>query len=291
MCAQGASGERFKRGAVRCICGWCWSVSTVYFSEGGDRERFVDRVFGVFAESLRAAKKVFVKPNVVSYEPYPTTTHPEMLEAVLKQLGGCEFAVGDAPAIDAGRSGEILQKSPLNEVCSRYGVKLLNLYSEKMKTVHGPRGYRVKVSTLPLACDFVISLPVLKVHGMVGLSGALKNQFGYLSKQDRLLMHCKIKSIYKGIAEVNVAVPTNLFIIDAVETMIKAQECRHGGCPAKLDTMIAGTDPVSLDLFGLQILQKLEPEFEHVKNQALKYIELASDYGLGIKDFGTKEVQ
>ena len=212
-----------------------------------------------------------------------------MLEAVLKQLGGCEIVVGDAPAIDAGRSSRILEKSPLNEVCGRFGLKLLNLYSEKMKTMQSPRGYKIKVSTLPLACDFVISLPVLKIHGMVGLSGALKNQFGYLSKKDRFLMHCKIKDINKGIAEVNAAIKTDLFIVDAVETMIKAQECRHGGCPAKLNTMIAGTDPVSLDLFGLQLLKKLEPKFEYKKSQAMKYIEYSSDYGLGNKDFTTKE--
>ena len=136
-----------------------------------------------------------------------------------------------------------------------------------------------------------ISLPVLKVHGTVGLSGALKNQFGYLSRRDRFLMHCKVKSINKGIAEVNAAVPTNLFIVDAVETMIKAQECRHGGCPAGLNTMIAGTDPVSLDLFGLELLKRLEPRFEHKKNQASTYIEYASEYGLGTRDYTPIEIQ
>jgi uncharacterized protein (DUF362 family) len=266
-------------------------MSTVYFSETDNREHFVGQILKIFAARLQKAKKVFVKPNIVSYESYPTTTHPEVLEAVLKWLGGCELVVGDAPAIDAGRSSRILQKSPLNEVCERYGVRLVNLYTEKMKTVKSPRGYKVKVSALPLACDFVISLPVLKVHGMVGLSGALKNQFGYLSRQDRFLMHCKVKNINKGIAEVNAAVPTNLFIVDAVETMIKSQECRHGGCPAKLNTMIAGIDPVSLDIFGLQLLKKLEPRFELKKNQALKYIEYASGYGLGMKDFTVEEFQ
>ena len=267
------------------------TMSTVYFSQNGNREHFVGQIFDIFAASLQKVKKVFVKPNIVSYEPYPTTTNPEVLEAVLKRLSGLEVVVGDAPAIDAGRSSRILQKSTLNKVCERYGVKLVNLYSERMKTIQSLRGYKVKVSVLPLGCDFVVSLPVLKVHGMVGLSGALKNQFGYLSRQDRLLMHCKVKSIDKGIAEVNAAVPTNLFIIDAVETMIKAQECRHGGCPAKLNTMIAGTDPVSLDLFGLQLLRGVEPKFEYKKNQALKYIEYASDYGLGIKEFTVNEVQ
>jgi uncharacterized protein (DUF362 family) len=267
------------------------TMSTVYFSQKDNRDHFVGRIFEIFDTSLKKAKTVFVKPNIVSYEPYPTTTHPEVLEAVLKRLGSCEVVVGDAPAIDAGRSSRILQKSPLSEVCERYSIKLVNLYSEKMKTIKSSRGYKVKVSVLPLECDFVISLPVLKIHGMVGLSGALKNQFGYLSKQDRLLMHCKVKSINKGIAEVNAAVPTNLFIIDGVETMINAQECRHGGCPAKLNTMIAGTDPVSTDLFGLQCLKGLEPEFEHKNNQASKYIEYASNYGLGVKDFTAREFQ
>jgi uncharacterized protein (DUF362 family) len=265
-------------------------MSTVYFSENDNREQFVDKIFDAFAAQLDKAKKVFVKPNIVSYEPYPTTTHPEVLEAVLKRLGDREVVVGDAPAIDTGKTSKILQKSPLNEVCSRYGVKLMNLYSENMKTVQSPRGYKVKVSALPLACDFVISIPVLKIHGMVGLSGALKNQFGYLSRPDRFLMHCKIKNINKGIAEVNAAVHTDVFIVDAVETMIKAQECRHGGCPAKLNTMIAGTDPVSLDLFGLQLLKRLEPKFEHKNCQASKYIEYASSYGLGMKNFNVKEV-
>ena len=136
----------------------------------------------------------------------------------------------------------------------------------------------------------MISIPVLKVHGTVGLSGALKNQFGYLSRKDRLLMHCKVKNINKGIAEVNAAVSTNLFIVDGVETMVKAQECRHGGCPTQLNAMMAGNDPVSLDLFGLQLLKRLEPKFEDKKNQAMRYIEYAASYGLGIKDFEIKSI-
>ena len=262
--------------------------SAVYFSENCSREHFVGQIMEVYKSPLQRVKKVFVKPNIVSYEAYPTTTHPEVLEAVLKRLSNHEVVVGDAPAFDAGRSNKILQKSPLRKVCDAHGVKFVNLYSEEMKIVQSPRGYKVKVSTLPLSCDFVISLPVLKVHGVVGLSGALKNQFGYLSRKDRILMHCKVKSLNKGIAEVNAAIPTNLFIVDAVQTMIRSQECRHGGCPVQLNAMIAGTDPVSLDLFGLQLLKQLEPKFEEKKNQALRYIEYAAKYGLGIKDFEIK---
>jgi uncharacterized protein (DUF362 family) len=265
-------------------------LSTLYSSENCGRKQFVRKILKIYSSSMLNSKKVFVKPNIVSYEGYPTTTHPEVLEAVLEGLAGYKVIVGDAPAIDAGRSNKILQKSPLRKVCDAFGVKLVNLYSEKMKTVRTPRGYKIRVSILPLSCDFVISLPVLKIHGMVGLSGALKNQFGYLSRRDRLLMHCKVKDIDKGIAEANSAVPTSLFIVDAVETMIGAQECRHGGCPAQLKVMMAGTDPVSLDLFGLQMLKRLEPRFEDKNNQALRYIDHAVSYGLGVRNFEVKSI-
>jgi uncharacterized protein (DUF362 family) len=99
-------------------------------------------------------------------------------------------------------------------------------------------------------------------------------------------MHAKFKDIHKGIAEVNAAIPTNLFIVDAIDTLTKAQECRHGGCPAKLGTMISGTDPVSLDDYGRQLLQKVDPHLP--KN--IKYIEYAQQYGIGTKNYTTTKI-
>jgi uncharacterized protein (DUF362 family) len=239
---------------------------------------------------LKKAKKIFVKPNIVSYESYPTTTHPDVLGAVLTRLVDNDVVVGDGPAVDAGRSGKILEKSPLRDVCDSHGVSLVNLYSEKMRNVESSRGYRFRMSTLPLECNLVISLPVLKVHNMVGMSGALKNQFGYFSRRDRILMHARLKSITKGIAEVNAAVSKSLFIVDAVETMVKAQECRHGGCAAPLGVMLGGADPVSLDCFGLQLLEKVEPNFEGRKLKCMRYIDYASEYGVGSKNFDLLQV-
>ncbi len=255
-------------------------VSLVYYCETCNRRDFVAKTLEIFKEQLENAKRIFVKPNIVSSEPYPTTTHPEVLDSLLSWLSSREIVVGDGPAVDAGRSDKVLRNTPLREICENHNVSLVNLYSGLMKRVKSKRGYRIKVSAIPLSCDFVTSVPVLKVHNTCGLSGALKNQFGYLSRLDRVLMHARLKNIQKGIAEVNAAVPTNLFIVDAVQTMVKAQECRHGGCPAELGVMIAGADPVSLDCFGLDLLQKVEPELV-AKKSNMKYIDYASDYGVG----------
>jgi uncharacterized protein (DUF362 family) len=259
-------------------------LSIVYYSETPNRKDFVTKIFDIFKSQLENTKRIFIKPNIVSSEPYPTTTHPEVLDTLLSQLSNHDVIVGDGPAVDAGRSNEVLRNAPLRQVCEKHSINLANLYSGPMKTVTSKRGYTVKVSAIPFSCDYVISLPVLKVHNSCGLSGALKNQFGYLSKLDRILMHTKLKNIQKGIAETNTAIHTNLFIVDAVQTMIKAQECRHGGCPAPLGTMIAGTDPVSLDTYGLQLLEKIEPQLREKKSN-IKYIDYAAEYGVGKTDY------
>lgn len=263
--------------------------NVIYCDHTSDRKGFVSKVLEKFREQLENAKRIFVKPNIVSQEHYPTTTHPEVLDALLKELSNHEIIVGDGPAVDAGRADTVLRKTPLREVCEKHGVRLINLYSEPMKHVKSERGYSIRVSTAPFSCDFVISVPVLKIHNSCGISGALKNQFGYLSRLDRILMHTKLKDIQKGIAEVNAAIHTNLFIVDAVETMVKAQECRHGGCPADLGVMMAGADPVSLDSYGIDLLQKVEPELRARKSN-MKYIEFASDYGLGKKEYEIREI-
>lgn len=262
-------------------------TTIVYYSETSQRKEFTLRVLELFNSSLKEAKKILVKPNIVSAEPYPTTTHPEVLDTVLSRLSDREVLVGDAPAVDAGRSKKIFEKTPLKEVCDIHGVRLVNFYAEKMKTVRSSRGYKIRVSTVPFLCDFVISLPVLKFHSMLDLSGALKNQFGYLSRTDRILMHTKIKNIDKGIAEVNAAVPPSLFIVDAVETMVKAQECRHGGCPAELGFMMAGVDPVSLDCCGFDVLQKVEPKLKGKTCEDVEYLNYAIEYGVGSMSFET----
>ena len=264
-------------------------MSVVYYRETYNRSDFVVKTLERFRERLEKANKIFVKPNIVSTEPYPTTTHPEVLDALLTSLSDREVVVGDGPAVDAGRSDNVLRNTPLRQICEKHNTHLVNLYSKPMKYLKSKRGNTIKVSVVPLLCDFVISTTVLKVHNTCGMSGALKNQFGYLSRLDRILMHMRLKNIHKGIAEVNVAIPGNLFIIDAVQTMIKAQECRHGGCPAELGVMISGADPVSLDCYGLELLQEVEPELKK-KDSNLKYIEHASEYGVGNIDYEVHKI-
>ncbi|MHA1428453.1 MAG: DUF362 domain-containing protein, partial [Candidatus Helarchaeota archaeon] len=75
-------------------------VETIYFAkfeEGMEkREEFTRKILETFKDQIQG--KVFIKPNMVSYEDYPTTTHPAILETVITWLQdhGHEIICGDA---------------------------------------------------------------------------------------------------------------------------------------------------------------------------------------------------
>ena len=253
----------------------------VYLRKTDDRRGFVRSVVKEFWALLCEAESVFIKPNIVSYEPYPTTTHPDVLAALLELLPNSRVVVGDGPAFDAGSADKLLEQHPLRDVCREFGVPLVNLYRLGMESRASSRGFSVKLSTYPAKFDLVISLPVLKEHMVCGITGALKNQFGLLARFERIKMHTGIKNIHRSIAELNAILTPDLFIVDAVETLLVAQEVRHGGHRTRLGYMLAGVDPVALDSVGVRLLAEVDPDMQGVKPEDIPHLQHAIKYGLG----------
>jgi uncharacterized protein (DUF362 family) len=124
-------------------------MSTVYLRQGDDREAFIGKSFQHFDIRGKAeGKSVLLKPNIVSHEPYPTTTHPDTVETCIKLLQGVasNVVVADGPAWDAGDSEFILENHPLKASCDKFKVPLLDLHSKvrKIKT----RSLELEVSQL-----------------------------------------------------------------------------------------------------------------------------------------------
>ena len=290
-------------------------MSTVFYRRTHERGAFVHKILEIFREKTADRKKIFLKPNLVSHEDYPTTTHPETLRAVLEELADRTIIMGDAAAVDLMDAEEALRQHPLSQLGRDLGIPLVDLYQTTQVDRTSPRGYSLKISSLPLDCDYVISLPILKVHLLCDITGALKNQFGYLAKEERLRLHYRpdlppemkegfqllaqslgintpleSKDLAQGIAEVNAIAPAQLFIVDAVETLLQANEQRHGGTRAELGLLLAGTDPVALDCYGLKLLQEMEPKLKGKNPEDIDYLRLAIAYGLGSPEFQLVEV-
>lgn len=252
-----------------------------YIRKTVDRVGFTREVMEKFADEINAAGRILIKPNIVSHEHYPTTTHPDLLDAILDLLDGRDVAVGDGMAVDVVATRTALNKHPLSRVCEKRGVPMLDMHQGGSLKLKSPRKYSFSMSRLPKNFDYVISLPVLKVHSICTMTGALKNQFGYFTKGERIKMHSRLKDINKAIAEVNAMVPADLFIIDAVTTLVGTNEVRHGGRPSELGYMLAGKDPVALDAKGLELLQTVEDKLWGLEAMDVPYIRYAMEYGVG----------
>lgn len=257
-------------------------MSVVYLIRGEDREAFVRTVFQqVEVQRKATGKQILLKPNIVSHESYPTTTHPTILETCLRLLlpVAKKVLVAEGSAWDAGDSKSIIEGHPLRQSCDKFDITITDLSIEGVRKVK-TQSFELEVSQMAFECDFILSLPVLKSHGICGLTGALKNQLGFLSVAEKRRLH-RDRDVHKVIAELNQVVKPDLYIVDAVQTLINTNEVRHGGQHRTLGYMLAGTDPVSLDVAGLELLKEVEPKLRDKHFGDIPHLRYAVNLGVG----------
>jgi uncharacterized protein (DUF362 family) len=283
-------------------------VSEIFWQITDNRMRFTERIVLKFLKDIRGKRKIFVKPNIVSSELSPTTTHPDVLRYVLKNLpGDAEIIIADGPAVDAGSPDKVIKNHPLAKVCKNFDLELQNIYDLGFKKVRTKSGFDLEVSRVALECDYMISLPVMKAHCIknIGITGALKNNFGLLAAKERISLHAScvqpvrfLKRLAKRKKEMNLAIAElnrirkpDLFIVDMVDTLIRANEVRHGGVSKHVGLMLAGKDPVALDCFGLEILKKFDPGLMNKKPEDIPSINYALRLGVGKRKFKKTEIK
>ena len=257
-------------------------------AEGATKYDLVARALDQFSDEIASATSIFIKPNLVSKEPYPTTTDPQLLDTVLDFLSDHALMVGDGPAFDAPLNAFFDRKTrgvttnhPLKRVCDERGVKFTNLNKGPFEKRRSDRGFTLSLSTVPQSFDLKISLPVLKTHAICTLTGAVKNQFGLVKPIERARLHVSGLNLHKSIAETAALEPFDIFTVDVAETLVNAQELRHGGRKAHLGYVLAGTDPVAIDCAGLELLRTVDGKLAGKTIENIPHLAFAESYGVG----------
>jgi uncharacterized protein (DUF362 family) len=144
--------------------------------------------------------------------------------------------------------------------------------------------------TLTRACDAVINLPVLKDHGIVGVTMAMKNMFGAIHNPNKY--HLNVGDPY-------VADVSTLPILrqKARLTICDATTAQYEGGPSfmpqwswRFNGLLVSRDPVALDYTGWQVIEKKRSEkgMKSLKEvgRAPAYIATAADaqHRLGTND-------
>jgi len=167
--------------------------------------------------------KVLIKPNLLTPMPpdHLTCTHPLVVRAVCEYLldSGAEVCVGDSPTF--GKAVNIAQSIGLTSTLEDLPVTIVNL--DQPKLVRFSFGGRVPVSRIALESDFIVSVPKLKAHHQMRITGAVKNVYGCVSGLGKPILHVlhgdRGDRWENMILEIRQQLPPSVSLIDAIKAM------------------------------------------------------------------------
>lgn len=206
----------------------------------GGAERFV-----------RAGERILLKPNllVASAPEDAITTHPSVFAAVARHLAaaGATLSYGDSPAFGSGRAAA--RKAGIVAAAEALGVARADF--NEARTVSFTEGRLIKqfeVAASVLDADRIVSLPKMKTHALVRMTGAVKNQFGCIPGVRKGAFHARVpdaEHFAQMLVDLNRLLRPRLFVMDGIVAM--EGNGPRGGDPRAMNVLLLSDDPVALD--------------------------------------------
>jgi len=201
-------------------------------------------LIGGLSSFIDKEDKVLIKPNMLSGRPPEdnVNTHPEVVRAVVrlvKECGGYP-AIGDNPG-GSLNAEEAYQSSGMARVAYEEGIECLK--SNDVRIVNG-----LPISSYFFDYDKIISLPKMKTHSLMLITGAIKNMFGAVSGLNKSECHRRFplpEDFVHILVDAFTAVRPDLVLMDGIVAMDgdgpASGRLRHAGI------LIAGEDSVAVD--------------------------------------------
>lgn len=214
---------------------------------------------------VRPGERIALKPNLLmAVTPERAiTTHPAVLTAVALEVreAGATPVVIEGPGTGVVHIGPVIERAfrsaGYREPADRYGFELS--LDTSWETVDNPEGVRVKqfeIMSPILRVDGVINLPKLKTHMYMKLSAATKNLFGLIPGVNKAAFHGKLPEpdrFADMLLDVAYFVRPRLHIVDGI-TALEGDGPGTGGRPRQLGVLVAGPDPVAVDVACCHII-------------------------------------
>ncbi len=236
------------------------------WQEFTDYEKTVPEVLDAVhaSEVLRRFKRIVIKPNLVQASPFPITTPPDCVAAILEY---CRMHTTADLFIAEGSGGcdtfEAYHTLGYMELSRSYRVSLVDLDKEDVLHLKNHNCRFLKEFYLPriLQDCFLVSVPVLKAHSMSMVTLTLKNMIGIAPAQKykasafrKSRLHGRNNTeLHRYIIELNQYRKPDLTILDATVGMAQAH-LWGPPCNPSVNKLVAGFDPVAVDAFGAYLL-------------------------------------
>ncbi len=242
-----------------------------------------DRDFaGLFPPGI----KILIKINLNTAAPYPASTSPDTAVALvdfLRAKGIDDITVGDC---SGNHSLPTIRTARRNGILKALKGKAMFAFFDREPwaevSLEGSMLGKVTVPRRALEADRLINLANLKTHCHADFSFGLKLAVGFMHPMERYSLHRD--NLREKIAEINLAVPADLTIIDGRKAFITGGPDRgeevHG------DVMLVGKNPLAVDMQAYRVLYALKKshgclEGFHEDPLQMAQIRHARDIGIG----------
>lgn len=236
---------------------------------------------GGMEKYVAKGSRVAIKPNLSFASPAEraATTNPETIKAVIKlclEAGARQVLVIDHPLQHAsiiGTESEVAQAVKETKDALLMLPTTENLYEDKAIPL-GTAMKSTKTMKILNEIDTLINLPVAKNHSATFVSLGIKGNLGLV--YDRMAFH-NSSDFMKSLADLATVIKADLSIVDAVRALT-TRGPQGPGKVVKLDTIVAGADPVAVDSYATELTPWNNRAAKGINIAYLKY---ANEMGLG----------
>jgi uncharacterized protein (DUF362 family) len=249
--------------------------------EPGAAARKAVDLLGGMSRFVRKGNRVVLKPNM-SFASGPdraSNTHPALVFAIAQmclEAGAEQVMVVDNPL----QSAELcLRRAGVADACKSLKNVYVQMFTDHKfyREVKVPQGKvldRVEVLKEVLDSDVLICLPQAKSHSNTGVSMGIKGLMGVI--WDRWSFHSKY-NINQALADLATVLRPKLTVLDATRALTTGGPGGPGEV-VKPNLVIAGSDPVAVDSFGVSVAPWYGQQF---KGRQVEHLLAASQRGLG----------
>jgi uncharacterized protein (DUF362 family) len=225
---------------------------------------------------------VVIKPNITANAPSASggTTHRELVEGLVlaaRRWRPGRIVVAEGTGAFGPSHETAFPTGGWREMAARLGVELYNLDAGEHveRPLDKPRyPHPLPLSQLVLEADLFISVPLLKTHVSADYTVALKNSFALTPQATRSEIHRQYL-LEEALVDINRVRTPDLILVDGWD----GAEGIAGGTdferPGGARVMLAGTDPVAVDLISRELMGL---------SMRTRYLEWAIAEGVGCGD-------
>jgi len=234
-------------------------VSVVH--AGGDVSAAVRRSVELLDASLPSGIDAVVKPNICNAKNPDgmVITDFRVIEAVVGLLKdrGCEVTVVESDNI-SGTADYRAERSGLLTLLDEIDADWLNLSRDDYEE-HEVAGTVLRMPRTVMDAEYFVNLPKIKTCAHTLVTLGIKNLYGVFQRKSKGRLHRHLDEILPYLAE---TVRNDLVVVDGLT-------CMEGngpviGNPVCLDTLVAGTDIVSVDSVCSSLMGFDPSEIRHI---------------------------